>query len=130
MRRYYLCRVVGAGTFADRFRSKALDLIAGNKRQDTSSRFRSPVTAGDWCISAVDTEDHARLLADPDVKALPDLALDDPLGAAPAAQATLAAHLRAVGIDAAGLRGNEPYRLALRRAGRAIDPVFDEDAFG
>src|SRR5689334_20677360 len=103
MRRYYLSRVVGTGAFTDRFRAKAADLardVGGN----CTAKVSDGAVAGDWCLAVVDVLDHTTLLADPDLKALPDMSLDALLNTVSTQlRNRLLTDLQAIGVDTSGI---------------------------
>jgi hypothetical protein len=129
--RYYISKVVGTGTFSDKFRSKAQDLLANVAGVDVHVKIKDGAVAGDWCLVNVSAADHAVLLADADHVAFPQITLDAQLNTVSAGvrNAILTA-CQNRGIDTSGVTGATAFRVLVRRAGRALSAVFDENTFG
>lgn len=131
MRRYYLSRVVGTGTFTDKLRSSAQDLLEGVAGVTIHVAIKPGAVAGDRCFVNVDAPDHTVLVADAGHAPLPDLALDAQLNTiSTTLRNRLLSDLQAAGVDTTGITATTAYRIAVRRAGRAFNAVFDENGFG
>lgn len=131
MRRYYLSRVVGTGTFTDKLRATAQDLLEGVAGVTIHVAIRPGSVAGDWCIVNVDAPDHAVLVADAGHKPFPDLTLDAQLNTlTTTVRNRLLSDLQAIGISTTGITTTTAFRVAVRRAGQFFKAEFDENGFG
>lgn len=92
-----------------------------------------PSAAGAWCLSVVELPNHAPLLADGRLRAMPAFPFDgkwNALGAA--ARTAVKAHLAALGFSAAevtAIDGRDSWREVYRAVGQKVVPgvPFDEN---
>lgn len=84
----------------------------------------------DWTLVVVETDDHARLMADPRIDALPDFPLDGKVSSinTQAKNAMLAAMQRR-SIDTASVTGTDGYREVINLIGVAAHTTFNVDSF-
>ena len=84
----------------------------------------------DWTLVIVDTDDHAPLMSDPRIDALPDFPLDGKVSSinTAAKNAMLAAMTRR-GIDTAGVTGTDGYREVITLIGMAANNEFNVNSF-
>lgn len=131
MQRYFLSRVVGTGTRTDRFRAKAMDVLANVPGVTIHAAIRDGAVAGDRCLVNVVADDLTALIADADHQAFPDLTLDAQLNTISAQQRNqILTFLTNQGIDVSTIRATDAYRVLVRRVGRFFNAVFDENGFG
>lgn len=83
-----------------------------------------------WGIALVNAVNHAPLLADPEITALPDFPLDVVLNAMQSGVRNRMLNvLQAKGIDAQGLTSSVGFRDVIRAVGRHLNANFSEDNF-
>lgn len=124
VRRYYVSRLVGAGTsYATKRHPKVFDLVA-RRAVGSGCMLATPANApGDWCLCWVDTDDHAALVADPDTRPFPAAAVDAVLTAGERGRAR--ADLAQAGVDLGVLGAGSTLRTALGRAAQSLAPDAD-----
>lgn len=84
----------------------------------------------DWTLVIVDTDDHAALMSDPRIDALPDFPLDGKVSSInTAAKNAMLAAMQRRGIDTAGVTGTDGYRDVIRLIGMAAHNEFNENSF-
>jgi len=125
MVRFYVCRMIARPS--EEFGVEHAPAVARHRVSWAAAEI--PVDAEGrpargWALVAVDAEDHAPLLADAALDALPEAGLDEAIP--PAARAALRARLEARGIDAAFLDSAGTLRAAVRGIGRLLQAGFDE----
>lgn len=74
MRRYYLARIVGSGTQGDPYRAKAANYGVNHVASVPTDAITGAPLKG-YALLLVDAADHAALLGDADLDALPNVAL-------------------------------------------------------
>lgn len=129
MKRYYISPIVGTGAEDDPYRPKVADygvswvgVIPSNP--DTGR----PVYP--WCLALVEAINHASLLADRDIKPLPDFPLDGKVSAInKATRNRMSADLQGQGIDTSFIGSADGYRDVIRGIGRSLAASFDENGF-
>lgn len=128
MRRYYLCAMIGNGSEESPYRPKVANYNVSwsavvSHNADGTLRFP-------WAFVIVNTIDHTALLADNQIKALPDVSLDLTVGDLSAAvkQAALNA-MTNWSIDTSKVKNTTTIRQVLRYLGRHHVIDFDENRF-
>ena len=121
-KRYYLCDVLGDGSEDNQFRPAVDELGVNYSAVINEGRMQALVI--------VDTTNHARLLADQRINAMPDFPLDGKINALrneSSAKMNNDATRRGYSASWSNSAG---YRDVLRSIGRELDLNFDEDNFG
>lgn len=128
MIRYYIAPVIGTGaTLEDAFRSKISDYGVPTAVIIPTGSDGKPTST--WCLNVVNTKNHAPLLSDPEIFALPDVPLDIKLNAMAQAQQTrITNKMTELGIDTIH-DGQTAYREMLRKIGQKLAPTFNENNF-
>lgn len=129
MKRYYISPIVGTGAEDDPYRPKVADygvswvgVIPSNP--DTGR----PVYP--WCLVLVEAINHAALLADGAIDALPEFPLDGKVSAITRATKTrMSTALSKRGIDTSFIGSADGYRDVIRGIGRSLEASFDENGF-
>ena len=120
MSRYYLSPIIGTGTEADPYRPKIADYGVSWAGVIQSNTAGHPAKA--WCLVLVEATDHAKLLADTDLDALPALSIDVQLADAPKrTRDDLAASLTKIAVDAPAAK---TLAEVVDAVGRTLDPSF------
>jgi len=127
-RRYYLCDVIGDGTFENPYRSAAAAYglsYVSDIPVDTMGHPTSP-----WTLTLVNALNHAALLSDSRISALPDFPLDGKISAINnATKNAMIARMRARGIDTSFVDKSDGYRDVIRALGLTLNPNFNENNF-
>lgn len=123
--RYYLCPVVGSGKKDDPFRSKAAHYSRPHVSVMPSAVDGSPAHA--WCLTLVDTEDHAPLIADLALTALPALKHAEAWETAPLTERTQVTAKAALLDSGIRIPANGTFAEVLTEIGSRLDPTFDLD---
>lgn len=130
-KRYYICDVIGDGSDADPYRASVADSGAAVAAvmPDNDPQTGRPLVS--WCLAIVSATNHAPILADARNDRMPDFPLDGKVNAInAAAKGLMRAALIRRGLDADALiDGKDGFREVVRGIGRALSPVFDENAF-
>lgn len=130
MRRYYLSPIIGTGTEADPYRPKIADYGVSWSCVISSDELTGQ-PKHPWCVAVVDAADHATLLADTTLVAIPNISLDARVSSlSKTIRDKLKTKLDVLGVDTRGLSINDPIRLWVRAIGRHIEPDFHEIRFG
>lgn len=128
MRRYYVCPVIGDGTEFNAYRPKVeqynvnwVGLVAQNL-DGTLKR--------NWSLVLVNTIDHTPLLNDPEIRAIPQSALDNTLDSLSANQRSfLKDLLTELGLDSSQATPKTTLRQVLRYLGKNLEQSFSENNF-
>jgi hypothetical protein len=125
-KRYYLAPVVGDGTEHNPYRLAVVDYGVNHSAViPTDPTTGAPLRA--FGLAIVAAPDHAALLADGTIDALPLLDLDAPLSdLSSAVRTAIRNRLAARGIDVTDIPNSAVFRLLVRRIGRFLDAQFDE----
>jgi len=84
-----------------------------------------------WTLAQVESVDHAPLLADPRLDALPDFPLDGKVSSInTAAKNAMLAAMQRRGIDTASVTGTDGYREVIQLIGVAANATFNVNSFG
>lgn len=124
MKRYYICDVITRS-----------DPDLGTVREPAVASY--PVNwsavisdSKDYALVVVAAKNHAPLLADSRIRALPDFPLDAKVQAMQAAtKSAMRGLLSARGVPTSVLDNADGYRDAIRGIGRVLDNAFDENNF-
>lgn len=83
-----------------------------------------------FALVLVKSRDHARIIADPKMIPLPDVALDVKVSSihTPTKNAMIA-KLKALGVDTSWIATTDGYREVIRGIGKINNPAFDENNF-
>lgn len=132
MARWFVSRIVGTGIEGDSFRAKVADLpgVTAYVAQIPSDPLTgAPVRQ--WALCHVEATDYPAIAADPDVFVLPNITLDQLLGALTTQQRTaIRQKVQAVWGVTPDTSVSVPYRALLRWIGRRDEDWFHEDQFG
>ena len=124
MKRYYVCDIVGTGTRNDKYRSRIWDYGFTHTEVFATDADNRPTSS--WALVLVDTVNHTRLLADPQLDALPDVSLDAKVSAINATtRSDMVAKLTGRGIDTAFIGRADSYREVIQTLGQRLDANFD-----
>lgn len=128
-KRYYLCDIIGTGDDMDPYRPAIADHgVAWVGAVESNPQTGRPLHAN--TIVLVETDNHARLRADPRIDPLPDFALDGKMTAInTAARNAMQAVLTRRGFVTSTLNNADGYRDALQAIGRQRSPTFNVDSF-
>jgi len=127
-KRFYICKIVGDGSETNSYRPKVADYPVKWAGMIPSNPDGTPKYGFAFVIAA--TLDHTQLLADPQIKGIPELSLDAQLSSlTKATRDRLLAYFDAEGIDRTGLTLQSTMRQVLRRIGRHLEPDFSENRF-
>jgi hypothetical protein len=130
MARWFLSRIVGDGGEHDPLRAAVGDKPGVLAYVAQIPSLPNGLPRRTWALCHVEAEDYDALL-DQDVIALPDLAHDQLLGAAPAsARGRVAATVRATWGRDPDVSPGRSMRDLLHDIGRRDEPHFDADEFG
>ena len=130
MKRYYLSPIVGTGTEEDPYRPKIADYGVSWSCVISSDELTGQPKRP-WCVAVVEAADHATLLADTTLDAIPNISLDTLVSSlSKTIRDKLKTRLDALGVDTRGLSIDDPIRLWVRAIGRHIEPAFHESRFG
>lgn len=133
MKRYYLAEIeqfeFEPGMIGYRCRASAYpDLIFEGGEIEAD-----PVTGipkHKFTLVLVKSRDHARVLSDPKMHALPDVALDVKVSSIHTPTKTAMINkLKSLGVDTSWINTTDGYREVIRGIGRINNPNFDENAF-
>lgn len=128
MRRYYICPVIGDGSEFNAFRPKVADYNVswvGVVAQNPDGTLKRP-----WSVVLVNTVNHDPLIADPEIRAVPQVALDNTLGSLTQAQRNFLRNLYdELGLDRTWVNNQTTLREVLRYAGRELEVSFSENNF-
>lgn len=127
MKRYYISKIIGDGTFPDPYRPKIATYGVDWSAVIHSDESGHPLFAE--VLAIVATNNHAQLRNDPDIDPLPDFPLDGKVSAIQQKTKTdMFAKLAARGFDIAGLDNADGYRDVLQAIGRQRSANFNIDA--
>lgn len=127
-RRYYISRVVGDGTDGDPYRAKIADYGVAHVAIIASGPDGHP--SRPWALCLVNTTNHAPLVADSDLRAIPVSALDNTLGSlTPQQRQFLRDMVEELGLDTSEVTAQTTLRQLLRYIGRTLEGAFDENNF-
>ena len=127
-KRFYVCKVVGDGSEYNPYRPKVADYQVNWAGMIQSNPDGTPKYGFAFVIAA--TIDHTQLLADPQIKGIPELSLDATISTLPkATRDAMLAVFDQEGIDRTGLTLQSTMRQVLRRIGRHLAADFDENRF-
>ena len=125
-KRFYLCPVVGDGTYGNPYRPKVADYPVSWSGVMPTNAAGKPTAA--WALVRVAAANHVAVMADPQIDALPNLDLDGKVASLSAAVKTaLRTRLTALGIATDVLDRADGYRDLVRAIGRRLQADFDEE---
>lgn len=129
MKRYYLSPIIGDGSESDSFRPKIADYGVSWVGVIPSD----PVTGRplhEFALVLVEAVNHAAILADTTIDALPDFPLDGKVSAInTATKNRMISTLERRGIDTSFVSNADGYRDMIRGIGKGLDLNFDENHF-
>lgn len=129
MRRYYLCPMIGSGTEESPYRPKIANFSNVNWTAIVSHNPDGTLKLP-WAFVIVRAVDHTTILADSQIKALPDISLDLTVGDLSAAvRNAMNNALTNFGIDTSPVKMSTTIRQVLRYLGRKHVADFDENRF-
>lgn len=127
-KRFYICKVIGDGTEDNPYRPKVADYPVSWSGMLPSNPDGTPKYGFTFVIAA--TQDHTALLADPQIKGMPELSLDAQIGSlSKDLRDKMLAYFDEEGIDRTGLNLQSTMRDVLRRVGKHLEAAFDENRF-
>lgn len=127
-KRFYLSKIIGDGTEQNPYRPKVADYSVSWSGVIPSNEDGSPKFGFTFVI--VNTQNHAALLADPQIKGMPELSLDAQISTlSKAVRDKMLAYFDDEGIDRTGLTLQSTMRDVLRRIGKHLTESFDENNF-
>lgn len=127
-KRFYISKIVGDGTEYNPFRPKVADYNVSWSGVIPSNEDGTPKFGFTFVI--VNTQDHTALLADPQIKGMPELSLDAQISTlSKATRDKMLAYFDDEGIDRTGLTLQSTMRDVLRRVGKHLSESFDENKF-
>lgn len=128
-KRYYISPIIGDGSEFNPFRPKVADYgvsWAGSIPSDPNTG--QPLST--WALVVVNAKNHAALLADDAINALPDFPLDGKVSSVhTATKNNMIAKMKKRGINTAFIDSTDGYREVIRGVGKILDPQFDENNF-
>lgn len=129
MRRYYISTIIGDGSEFDSFRPKIADYgvswVGIIPSDPTTGQPLFP-----WTLVLVEAINHAAILADKAIDALPDFSLDGKVSAInTGTKNNMISALQARGIDTAFIGRSDGYRDVIRGIGKVLDPNFNTNQF-
>lgn len=127
-KRFYITKIIGTGDETDPYRPKVADYGVNWVGSIPSNPDGTPKFGFAFVIAA--TQDHTALLADPQIKGVPELSMDAQLSTLrKAVRDKLIAYFDEEGIDKTGLNQNSTMRQVIRRIGQHLEATFDENRF-
>lgn len=127
-KRYYISPIIGDGSIDNPYRPKVADHGVAWSGAIPTGPDGKPVKP--WALVIVAAKNHAPLVADRDLDALPDFPLDGKVSAIQTAtKNAMKNKLAARGIATAFIDGTDGYREVIRGVGRMLEPTFDENNF-
>jgi hypothetical protein len=124
-KRFYISKVIGDGTEENPFRPKVADYPV-----TWMGMFSHPAVRA-WALVKVDAVDHADLIADTQIRPIPEGSLDKTVGSLPAAvKKKLNDYLTENGIDTSWVKNTMTIREVVRNLGQMHDSRFEETKFG
>lgn len=128
-KRYYISPIIGTGSEEDPFRPKVADYGVSWAGSIPSNPNTGHPTSP-WALVIVNAKNHAALLADGTIDALPDFPLDGKVSSVhTATKNAMINKMQARGIDTSFIAGTDGYREVIRGVGKILDPQFDENNF-
>lgn len=133
MKRYYLAEIeqfeFESGSMAYRCRASAYpDLIF-----EGGEIYTDPVTGiptNKFALVLVKSRDHAKLVNDPKMAAMPDVSLDMKVSSIHTpTKNKMINDLKRLGIDTSFIQTTDGYREVIRGIGKINNPDFDENKF-
>ena len=128
-KRYYISPIVGDGTEFNPFRPKIADYgVAWAGSIPSDPKTGHPTST--WTLVLVNAKNHAALLADGAIDALPDFPLDGKVSSVhTATKKSMVNKMKARGINTSFIAGTGGYREVIRGVGKLLDAQFDENNF-
>lgn len=128
MKRYYISPIIGDGSIDNPYRPKVADhgvAWSGIIQTDVEGKPLHP-----WALIVVSANNHASLLADKNIDALPDFPLDGKVGSIKTSTKTKMKNVMAArGIATSIAENADGYRDVIRGIGRVLQADFDENSF-
>ena len=127
MKRYYICDVIGDGTWENPYRPAIADDAIGYVG-DIKSDPQTGAPLLPWCLVLVAAPDHTKL-SKPGRDALPDFPLDgktNAINASAKAQMNSVFARRNITLD---VNAKDGYRDVINGLGKIINPNFDSNNF-
>lgn len=130
MKRYYLCDIIGDGTFGNFYRPKLADIGVDARVTEMQTDPATGVPTKPWCLVLVADRNHGKLQNVPGVDPLPDYPMDGKVSAINAvARQAMLNRLAARSINGNVVQTADGYREVIRGIGRELNPLFDENNF-
>lgn len=127
MKRYYISKIVGDGTWGNAFRPKVADYGVDWAADIISDETGRPLHAEALVIVA--TNNPAQLRNDPDIDPMPDFPMDGKVSAIQQKVKTdMFAKLTARGFNVSGLDNADGYRDVLQAIGQQRSANFNIDS--
>mgnify|MGYP001585652372 CR=1 FL=1 len=127
-KRYYLSPVIGDGSEDNPVRAKVKDYGVSQAPVIPSGPDGMPLF--NWCLVVVNTVNHAPLLADVAIDALPDVPLDLKVNSIhTSARQAMVSALTKRGIDTSIITQADGYRDVIRGIGQVLQANFNENNF-
>lgn len=128
MRRYYISPIVGDGSDLNPFRPKVANYGVAWVACIASGLNGGP--KHNWALVLVNAIDHTPLIDDPDIRAIPQAALDNTLATLSTQQRQfLRSIIDGLGLDTSQITAQTTLRQVLRYLGRTLDANFSESRF-
>lgn len=129
MKRYYVCDIIGDGSFENPYRAAVADGTVNAAVTMPNSDPNTGAPLGNWCLCMVATGNHARLNGRAGIDAMPDFPLDGKVSAIQTAtRNAVSARLSARGIPDV-FSNSDGYREVIRKLGQQLQPDFSENNF-
>lgn len=127
-KRFYISKIIGTGEETDPYRPKVADYGVPWVGVISSNEDGTPKYS--FAFVVVRTQDHTALLADQQIKGMPELSLDAQISSLPSnVRQQMLQFVTDEGIDTSGLNGSSTMRQVLRRIGQHLVASFNENRF-
>lgn len=136
MKRYYVCKVIGDGSYESPYRAAIADVVDPSTHllaftiAATIKSNPDGTPALPWCLVIAAGKNHALVNSNADIDPLPDYPLDVKLSAMNTATKLAAFNkMAARGINTNALSNADGYRDLIRGLGQQHEASFSEDNF-
>lgn len=127
-KRFYITKIIGNGSEENPYRPKVADYNVSWSGVIPSNPDGTPKFGFTFVI--VSTQNHQPLLADPQIKGMPELSLDAQISTlSKDVRDKMLAYFDEEGISRTGLTMQSTMRDVLRRVGKHLSAEFDENNF-
>jgi len=127
-KRFYICKIIGDGSDENPYRPKVADYPVKWASILTSNEDGTPKFG--FAFAIVATTDHTGLLADAQIKGMPELSLDAQISTlSKTVRDKMLAYFDEEGIDRTGLNLQSTMRDVIRRVGQHLIANFTENNF-